>query len=158
MITYKGISSPLGTLLAVCEDDAITALLLPNQAQLLPRQAQPGTTPILEAVEVWLSDYFAGNIPEITFPLAPKGTPFQQSVWALLRKIPYGKSVTYGDLARQLGRVMSAQAVGQAVGKNPLSILIPCHRVLGAEGKLTGYAGGLDAKRNLLDLEGISYR
>jgi methylated-DNA-[protein]-cysteine S-methyltransferase len=144
--------------LAVCEDDAITALLLPNQAQLLPQLAQPGTTPILEAVEVWLSDYFAGNIPEITFPLAPKGTPFQQSVWALLRNIPYGKSVTYGDLARQLGRAMSAQAVGQAVGKNPLSILIPCHRVLGTEGKLTGYAGGLDAKRILLNLEGISYR
>ena len=157
MITYKEISSPLGTLFVVCEDDAITALLLPNGKQLLPQHAQSGTTPMLEAVEVWLSEYFAGNIPEITFPLAPKGTPFQQSVWALLRKIPYGKSVTYGDLARQLGRTMSAQAVGQAVGRNPVSILIPCHRVLGANGTLTGFGGGLDAKRYLLTLEGIPY-
>ncbi len=158
MITYKEISSPLGTLFAACEDDAITALLLPKERQLLPQQAQPGTAPVLEAAEAWLTDYFAGKIPEITFPLAPKGTPFQQSVWALLRKIPYGQGVTYGAIARQLGRTMSAQAVGQAVGRNPVSILIPCHRVLGAEGRLTGYAGGLDAKRKLLHLEGISYR
>lgn len=155
MITYAEIPSPLGTLTAVCEDGAITALLLPNQRQLLPAAACPGRTPELDAVNIWLSQYFAGAAPAVDIPLAPKGTPFQQTVWALLRKIPYGQSITYGGLARQLGCTMSAQAVGQAVGKNPISILIPCHRVLGSGGRLTGYAGGLDAKRQLLNLEGI---
>lgn len=158
MITYKKMTSPLGTLIAVCEDCAITALLLPGEHIRLSPDAHPGTAPILEAVEIWLWEYFAGHSPDINIPLAPKGTPFQQSVWALLRTIPYGQSVTYGDLARQLGETMSAQAVGQAVGKNPVSILIPCHRVLGSGGKLTGYAGGLDAKKILLDVEGIPYK
>lgn len=158
MITYAEFSSPLGTLTAVSEGGAITALLLPNELHLLPTNTCPGSTPELVAIGIWLQEYFAGKAPTVDIPLAPKGTAFQQSVWTLLREIPYGQSVTYGDLARQLGRRMSAQAVGQAVGKNPISILIPCHRVLGSGGKLTGYAGGLDAKRLLLDLENISYQ
>ena len=147
----------MGTLTIVSEDDAVTALLLPNQQHLLPGTARPEWNPVLDTACAWLSRYFAGEAPAIDFPLAPKGTPFQQSVWQLLREIPYGKSVTYGRLARQLDAKMSAQAVGQAVGKNPIAILIPCHRVLGKNNALTGYAGGLATKRLLLDLEGISY-
>ena len=96
--------------------------------------------------------YFAKKIPDFLPPLKPKGTPFQQKVWELLLQIPYGKICTYSDLAKQLG-CKSAQAVGGAVGRNPISILIPCHRVVGANGSLTGYAGGLEKKEFLLHLE-----
>ena len=102
--------------------------------------------------------YFSGHEPEFQPPIHWSGTPFQQTVWGLLRQIPYGATITYGELAvraaEQLGRPgMSAQAVGGAVARNPISVLVPCHRVVGADGSLTGYAGGLERKRRLLDLE-----
>ena len=107
----------------------------------------------------WLDSYFSGDPAEVTFPLNPHGTAFQKQVWEILLTIPYGKTTTYGAIAREMARragreKMSAQAVGQAVGKNPISILIPCHRVVGVNGKLTGYAGGLDRKEWLLRHEG----
>ena len=100
----------------------------------------------------WLDGYFSGQKPEIDFPIAPPGTDFQKRVWAELRRIPYGETATYGALARRLG-CASARAVGAAVGRNPVSILVPCHRVLGSTGSLTGYAGGIERKRRLLELE-----
>lgn len=108
----------------------------------------------------WLDAYFKGEQTEITFPLAPKGSAFQKSVWDILREIPYGETITYGEIAKKLsdreGRPsMSAQAVGGAVARNPISILIPCHRVVGTNGSLTGYAGGIGRKIKLLALEGV---
>jgi len=115
-------------------------------------------TPALTEAKRWLDIYFAGKEPDFLPPLHPAGSTFQQAVWALLLQIPYGQTVTYGELARQLaekqGRPrMSAQAVGGAVGHNKISIIIPCHRVVGTGGSLTGYAGGIDRKVKLLALE-----
>ena len=114
--------------------------------------------PIFEQVETWLESYFSGKQTPITTLLQPKGTIFQEEVWKILQEIPYGKTMTYGDIAQRIAKekgvaTYSAQAVGQAVGKNPISILIPCHRVLGKNGTLTGYAGGVHRKEQLLKLE-----
>lgn len=114
--------------------------------------------PIFGQVESWLESYFSGKQASITIPLQPKGTSFQQRVWQILQEIPYGKTMTYGEIAQRIAQekgveTFSAQAVGQAVGKNPISILIPCHRVLGKNGALTGYAGGVHRKEQLLQLE-----
>jgi len=117
--------------------------------------------PVFVSLKVWLEDYFAGKKPKARLPLSPAGTDFQRSVWKLLREIPYGKTSTYGAIAARLasgrgsGGRIAAQAVGGAVGHNPISLIIPCHRVLGADGSLTGYAGGLEKKRALLELEGV---
>lgn len=112
----------------------------------------PSPAPFAEAVRQ-LALYFAGRLREFNLPLAPQGTPFQLAVWEELRRIPYGATNTYGELARRLGQPGAARAVGLANGANPIAIIIPCHRVIGASGHLTGYAGGLDIKRRLLDLE-----
>ncbi len=114
--------------------------------------------PIFGQVETWLESYFSGNQTPIIFPLQPKGTMFQERVWKILQEIPYGETMTYGDIAQRIAKekgvaTYSAQAVGQAVGKNPISILIPCHRVLGKNGALTGYAGGVHRKEQLLRIE-----
>lgn len=155
MEQFAQFSSPVGTLTARCEDGFLTGLWF--GAPDIPGTIENDTTVFLE-LRRWLTQYFAGQPMECTVPMKLCGTAFQQSVWELLSQIPYGQTVTYGTLAKQLGPRMSAQAVGQAVGKNPIAILIPCHRVLGTNGKITGYAGGLDKKRFLLDLEGIPYR
>ena len=114
--------------------------------------------PIFGQVESWLESYFSGKQTSITIPLQPKGTSFQQRVWQILQEIPYGETMTYGEIAQRIAKekgvaTYSAQAVGQAVGKNPISILIPCHRVLGKNGALTGYAGGVHRKEQLLRIE-----
>ncbi len=101
-----------------------------------------------------LDAYFAAELREFDLPLAPAGTPFQQTVWQLLQTIPYGRTATYGGLAEKMGKPMAARAVGAANGRNPLPIVIPCHRVIGADGKLTGYRGGVRFKEALLALEG----
>lgn len=111
----------------------------------------------------WLDAYFRGEQKKISFPLAPKGSDFQQSVWDILKEIPLGETITYGEIAKILagrqGRPsVSAQAVGGAVARNPISILIPCHRVVGANGSLTGYAGGIGRKIKLLNLEGVDVK
>jgi len=155
------IVTPLGKMFASAEKDAVTGLWYVGQ-KYLPEGLSPGTTatndPVFLALENWLADYFAGQNRRPDFRLKPKGTAFQEAVWKLLLKIPYGKTTTYGDLAKKIAAKrnlarMSAQAIGGAVGRNPISILIPCHRVIGADGSLTGYAGGLDKKIALLRLE-----
>ena len=116
---------------------------------------QPGETPLLQEACAQLHHYFEGERQTFTLPLRLVGTPFQQEVWEVLRTIPYGKSCSYQTVARQIGRPTAVRAVANAIGANPLSLFIPCHRVIGQSGDLTGYAGGLEAKRSLLRLEGV---
>lgn len=114
---------------------------------------QPGELPVLEDAAVQLQAYFAGQRREFTLPLDLRGTPFQRAVWQALLQLPYGATTTYGEIARQLGKPGGAQSVGQAVGQNPIAVIVPCHRVIGRDGSLTGYAGGLERKQALLALE-----
>ena len=146
---YSIFPSPIGPLLLASDGTAITGLWMASQ-DVSPTGTQQNDLPVFLAVRAWLADYFAGNHREPDFPLSPAGTEFQRKVWSLLLTIPCGETVSYGGLAKILGPNMSAQAVGQAVGRNPISIIIPCHRVVGAKGQLTGYAGGLDNKKWLL--------
>lgn len=146
--------SPIGPLRLTSDGNALTGLWFHDRKPDPAADQCREDLAIFDSTRRWLDDYFSGNPRKIDFPLAPVGTPFQQRVWELLLTIPYGETTTYGALARQLGTKMSAQAVGQAVGKNPVSILIPCHRVIGADGTLTGYAGGLENKKWLLYHEG----
>jgi methylated-DNA-[protein]-cysteine S-methyltransferase len=114
---------------------------------------QDDTHPLLREAAAQLTAWHAGQRRAFDLPLAPRGTPFQQSVWAELARIPHGHTRTYGEVAAALGRPTAARAVGMATGRNPLSIIIPCHRLVGRDGALTGYAGGLDRKRTLLEFE-----
>ena len=153
--------SPVGLLTMRAGEEGITVLVLPEDKQAETLLAPPATPcqredapPALARAARWLDAYFAGRAPDPSdLPLAPAGTPFQKTVWRALRDIPFGRTVTYGQLAELLGT--SPRAVGGAVGRNPISIVVPCHRVVGTDGSLTGYAGGLEAKRFLLALEGV---
>lgn len=153
--------APLGRILLAADEVGLTGLWFDGAkyfADGLPTEHTERETPVLSEARRWLDLYFAGREPGFLPPLHPAGSAFQQAVWALLLQIPYGQTVTYGELARQLavkqGRPrMSAQAVGGAVGHNKISIIIPCHRVVGTGGSLTGYAGGIDRKVKLLALE-----
>ncbi|MCL2303986.1 MAG: methylated-DNA--[protein]-cysteine S-methyltransferase [Planctomycetaceae bacterium] len=156
------IVTPLGKMVASAEKGAITRLGFVGQKYFTDASSwySASDEPVFHALENWLADYFAGKNRKPEFRLKPKGTPFQEAVWKRLLKIPYGKTTTYGDLAKKIAAErnmakMSAQAIGGAVGRNPISILIPCHRVLGADGSLTGYASGLEKKVFLLRLEQI---
>ena len=157
------LDSPLGGITLASSGEALTGLWFDGQkhyAAGLSPVAEARPLPIFAETARWLQIYFAGAEPDFTPPLRPVGTPFQQEVWALLRQIPYGGTVSYGALAARIAEArglarFSAQAVGGAVGRNPISLLIPCHRVLGADGSLTGYAGGLERKAALLRLEGV---
>ncbi|GAB3046808.1 methylated-DNA--[protein]-cysteine S-methyltransferase [Intrasporangium mesophilum] len=150
--------SPLGELTVVAEDGAITHLLMdaarhrPDDAEVYGPVGDIAEEPFASA-SVQLAAYFTGALTTFDLPLAPQGDDFHQKVWALLREIPYGETRSYGDLARALGDRNLAQAVGSANGRNPISIVVPCHRVIGSDGSLVGYAGGLDRKRYLLALE-----
>jgi methylated-DNA-[protein]-cysteine S-methyltransferase len=146
------LASPIGDLTVVRDDDGLTGLYFPHHWTRPDRTAfGPPVTAGFEDVATQLAEYLAGDRRTFDLPLHADGDSLQRQVRALLAAIPYGSTVTYGHLARTLG--CSAQEVGAAVGSNPLSILVPCHRVVGSTGKLTGYAGGLDRKRHLLDLE-----
>lgn len=147
---FAHIPSPLGELCLTSDGTALTGLWLPTEDPKIQNVEEKPELPVFEKASAWLSGYFAGCPGEIDFPLSPAGTAFQQRVWEILLTIPYGKTTSYGAIAKQLGPKMSAQAVGQAVGRNPISIIIPCHRVVGAKGQLTGYAGGLEYKKWLL--------
>jgi methylated-DNA-[protein]-cysteine S-methyltransferase len=147
--------SPLGTLTLVNTDGVLSGLYMPEhlrgpKVESLGRRVLSGFEPVRSE----LAEYFGLRRREFAFPIAPKGTPFQQRIWKMLRDIPYGETRTYGQLADALGNRAAIRAVGLANGRNPISIVIPCHRVLGSDGSLTGYAGGLDRKRLLLEMEG----
>jgi methylated-DNA-[protein]-cysteine S-methyltransferase len=127
-----------------------------NDLAQAPGHPGPSRHPVLQAAERQLQDYFAGHRQAFDLPLdLSHGTPFQRQVWDALRDIPAGRTAGYAELAQRIDAPQAARAVGAAVGRNPISIIVPCHRVLGAGGSLTGYAGGLDRKRALLDLEGV---
>ncbi|MFC0676027.1 methylated-DNA--[protein]-cysteine S-methyltransferase [Brachybacterium hainanense] len=152
------IPTPLGIYVISAQGPAITGVWREDQAYFptasrLGDPAGPGDELLAEARDQLLA-YIAGQRERFELPLAPQGTAFQHQVWALLREIARGETTTYGELARRLGRPRAAQAVGRAVGTNPISILVPCHRVLASDGSLTGYAGGIETKRALLVLEG----
>ena len=149
--------SPVGTLLLTSDGESLTGLWMDREA---PAQGiEDAGHLVLRRAGEWLDTYFAGENPALDIPMSPRGTPFQQMVWKILLTIPFGQTRTYGDIAREVAALlgkekMSAQAVGGAVGSNPISILIPCHRVVGAKGQLTGYAWGLERKAWLLRHEG----
>lgn len=150
-MTVSGIyPSPLGEILLTADEMGLTDVRFGDTGSGADREIPPALLPAAR----WLDWYFAGAQPGELPPLHPVGTPFQMEVWAMLREIPYGKTCTYGDLARRFDRPMSAQAIGGAVGKNKLSLFLPCHRVIGTHGSLTGYAWGLWRKEWLLKLEG----
>lgn len=149
--------SPLGTLTLVGTNGALSGLYMPGHLRG-PRVESLGPRVLtgFELVRAELGEYFAGERRTFAFPVAPKGTPFQQKIWKLVRDIPYGETRTYAQLADTIGNRAAIRAVGLANGKNPICIVIPCHRVLGSDGSLTGYAGGLERKRLLLEIEGRS--
>ena len=157
MLYDTELASPVGVLTLLAEEDALLGLWIAGQkfhGSALLQAARRGDCPALRAAEDWLARYFAGKAPDPwALSLRPAGTAFQRRVWEALRRIPYGATRSYGDLARELGT--SPRAVGAAAGRNPISILIPCHRLVGADGNLTGYAGGLAVKEALLRLEGV---
>lgn len=150
---YAEFSSVLGRLTLVSDGEALTGLYLPGQNFDTGGLSRREDLPVFRAASDWLRDYFAGKFRPVTFPLLPEGNVFRQRVWSILLTIPPGQTRTYGSIAREISDKMSAQAVGGAVGRNPISIMIPCHRCVGADGSLTGYAGGLEAKKFLLKLE-----
>ena len=148
--------SPLGKMTMASDGTALIALKFDGTRFAFKfADGMPATTKlsVFDETRRWLDLYFAGKNPDFTPLLAPQGTPFQQRVWDILLTIPYGKTMSYGNVARCISPTMSAQAVGGAVGRNPIGIIIPCHRVIGADGSLTGYGGGLERKRRLLELE-----
>lgn len=153
--------SPLGEILLAADEIGLTGLWFKGQkyfARGLGEAREESSLPVLDRAKQWLDLYFAGKAPDFSIPLHLLGTPFQQQVWELLLAIPYGQTRTYGQLAGQLAEKrglehMAARAVGSAVGRNPVSIIVPCHRVVGSAGKLTGYAGGVQRKAALLRLE-----
>ena len=158
-------TSPLGGVKLVCNEENLAGLWFTGQkyfgASVTGEVKEDGGQPVLKAAKTWLDRYFAGEKPKISeLPLAPNGSEFRREVWKILCEIPYGEVMTYGEIARKIAAEtnskMSARAVGGAVGHNPISVIIPCHRVVGADGSLTGYAGGVDKKIKLLELEGVA--
>ncbi|HEY0518997.1 MAG TPA: methylated-DNA--[protein]-cysteine S-methyltransferase [Ilumatobacteraceae bacterium] len=150
--------SPVGELRLIAGDRGLRAILwgaedVARVASIDEADLVESSTPVLDAAVRQLDEYFAGTRREFDLPLDPLGTPFQQSAWTVLRSIPYGRTISYGQQAMQLGDPNKARAVGAANGKNPLSIVVPCHRVIGSGGHLTGFAAGLDVKSWLLDHE-----
>ena len=143
--------TPVGPMALEGTEDALTALYLPNT----PVEPVGAETPLLARGRGELLEYLVGKRRTFDLPLKPQGTPFQQKVWSALADITYGQTITYGELARRVGCPKGSRAVGQANHRNPLPILLPCHRVVGANGTLTGYGGGLELKEWLLRLEGI---
>lgn len=154
---YLEMNSPVGRLQLFAKDNQLTAILWDNQdfasLGVTAKKATASNTVLVEAKKQ-LQEYFAGKRTTFNLALSPKGTDFQQQVWKALRKIPYGKTFSYLDIAKTIKKPSAVRAVGGAIGKNPLSIVVPCHRVIGANGKLTGFAGGLEKKAILLNLEG----
>ncbi len=155
-LSYKYFASPVGKLKLVASATGLIAILWENdnpKRVLLADLAEDIHQQILVETERQLIEYFAGKRDTFDIPLDMRGTAFQKNVWQALQTIPFGRTLSYGQIAKQLGRPTASRAVGAANGRNPLSIVVPCHRVIGTSGKLTGFAGGLEAKSHLLNLE-----
>jgi methylated-DNA-[protein]-cysteine S-methyltransferase len=153
-VFYSQMPSPVGELMLVATDEGLCGVYM--QKQMYWDGLQPDwrrDDKRLREARAQLRAYFAEELRQFELPLAPQGTEFQQTVWAELRNIPYGETISYGELAGRIGRPNASRAVGLANGRNPLSIIVPCHRVVGSDGSLTGYGGGLARKRWLLDHE-----
>lgn len=150
MTDFWMFESPVGMIALAAQDGVLVRLYLPNTPT--PR-LMPHKTPLMERAEEQLMEYFRGERKEFDLPVAPEGTPFQKRVWQALEEIPYGQVCSYGDIARRIDCPKGFRAVGMANNRNPLPILIPCHRVVGSRGQLVGYTGGLELKRQLLELE-----
>jgi methylated-DNA-[protein]-cysteine S-methyltransferase len=145
----------VGELLLTGSETALTAVYFPTSRHgPPPRDLDGSASEVVERARRQLEEYFAGARTTFDLPLEPVGSPFELRVWEALRAIPYGTTVSYGELARRLGDPRGSRAVGAANGRNPIPIIVPCHRVIGAHGELTGYGGGLDRKRWLLEHEG----
>jgi methylated-DNA-[protein]-cysteine S-methyltransferase len=154
-MNYSYYDSPIGPLLVAGDEQAVTQISFPKDGRAVRPEAhwtESAKGPVGEAIRQ-LREYFAGRRREFDLPLAPKGTEFQKSVWRRLQEIPYGESISYGELAKRAGNPKASRAVGAANGKNPLPIVVPCHRVIGANGKLVGFGGGLPTKQALLEIE-----
>ena len=156
------VDSPVGPLTLVASDVGLQAVLWPDDSEGRVRFSHDVTEqpqhPTLAAAAQQITEYFAGGREQFDLPLDPQGTEFQVEVWRSLASIPFGETASYGEQAERIGRPKAVRAVGAANGKNPLSIVLPCHRVIGANGSLTGFAGGLDTKRFLLDHESPEQR
>lgn len=154
MMIYDRIKSPIGTITLVGDGTTLSVIDLPESRRplVIPAEWKNDTHAFVEAKRQFAA-YFSGELLEFDLPLAPRGTDFQLGVWNALRAIPYASTISYAELARRIDNPKASRAVGLANGANPLSIIVPCHRVIGANGSLTGYGGGLQAKQYLLDLE-----
>lgn len=158
--------SPIGNILLAADEKGLTGLWFEGQKYFaldLDKEHEEKEIPLFEKVKKWLDIYFSGKEPDFTIPLHLTGTDFQNEVWEILCTIPYGQTMTYGEIAKRIAsrkglQHMSAQAVGSAVGHNRISIIVPCHRVVGADGSLTGYAGGIEKKAKLLKLEKVNMK
>jgi methylated-DNA-[protein]-cysteine S-methyltransferase len=157
--THTKIDSPIGELTLVARDEVLSGIYFPGHWHMpAPEVFGMGSERGFEQAQRQLGEYFTGERTEFELVTAVAGEEFQRRVWELIDRIPHGQTTTYGEMAQELGDPMLAREVGAAVGRNPLSIVVPCHRVVGKDGKLTGYAGGLERKRFLLELEGASGR
>ena len=158
--------SPIGNMLLAADEMGLTGLWFEGQKYFaldLDKEHEEKEIPLFEKVKQWLDIYFSGKEPDFTIPLHFTGTEFQKEVWEILCTIPYGQTMTYGEIAKRIAARkglphMSAQAIGGAVGHNRISIIVPCHRVVGADGSLTGYAGGIEKKVKLLKLEKVNMK
>lgn len=153
---YDFYESPHGRMLLVADDEGLSGAYFDGQkylARVDPEWRQDAHHAPLVQAKRELAEYFGGERRRFETPLAPRGTPFQQAVWKAISTVGFGETITYGELARRAGCAGSVRAAGAATGRNPISIIVPCHRIVGSDGSLTGYAGGLDRKRALLALE-----
>ena len=156
---YTNYNSPLGNIIITADENNLTGLYFRNEFDLKDKLELKDNLVIFDLVIDWLNQYFNHENPSIkAIPIKLNGTDFQMKVWDILLQIPYGQTITYKEIAQMFSERMSSQAVGGAVGRNPISIIVPCHRVIGTNGSLTGYASGLDNKIFLLDLEEIKYK
>ncbi len=158
MTRYARFATPLGTMFAVAIDGRITRLDFIDAKYAPPIAGDwiedPKSSPLKECA-AQIAEYFEGRREAFDLPVHPQGTDFQQRVWRQIARVPFGKTTTYSELARRAGAPGSARAAGAATGRNPIGVVIPCHRIVGADGSLTGYAGGLDRKTRLLEIEGV---
>ena len=155
MLAYDQFETPQGTMLATATDNGLAGVYFKGQKHF-PKQRdwrRDARHPVLRQAKRELAEYFAGRRKRFDVALDPRGSVFQRSIWKAISKVGFGRTLTYGELAQRAGHPGSARAAGAATGRNPLSIIVPCHRIMGADGSLTGYAGGLSRKRALLELE-----